>query len=295
MKERIAGAISGGVDSAVAAALLQKQGFEVIGITMCFNLPDPQSNKPSCCGVQGIEDARRVAHALGIKHYIVNMQKAFLEKVLKDFCQQYFRGKTPNPCIRCNQYIKFDALLKKAFSLGARYLATGHYARIEKVTSHKSQVTSYLLKKAKGLKKDQSYFLYRLKQSQLKHIIFPLSGYTKEEVRGLAQRFHLSVAQKPASQEICFLPDQEYRSFLKSRLEDTRPGYISDTTGKILGKHQGIAFYTIGQRQGLGIARGYPLYVTRIDARTNRIVVGEREQVYKRAFLVKQQHFILRR
>ncbi|OGX14778.1 MAG: tRNA 2-thiouridine(34) synthase MnmA [Omnitrophica WOR_2 bacterium RBG_13_41_10] len=294
MKERIAVAMSGGVDSAVAAALLQKQGFEVIGITMCFNLPDPQSNKPSCCGVQGIEDARRVAHALGIKHYIVNMQKAFLEKVLKDFCQQYFRGKTPNPCIRCNQYIKFDALLKKAFSLGARYLATGHYARIEKVTSHKSQVTSYLLKKAKGLKKDQSYFLYRLKQSQLKHIIFPLSGYTKEEVRGLAQRFHLSVAQKPASQEICFLPDQEYRSFLKSRLEDTRPGYISDTTGKILGKHQGIAFYTIGQRQGLGIARGYPLYVTRIDARTNRIVVGEREQVYKRAFLVKQPHFILR-
>jgi tRNA-specific 2-thiouridylase len=311
MKERIVVAMSGGVDSAVAAALLKEKGFEVIGITMCFsayggsafdgNLSDSTDNRPSCCGMQGIEDARRVAHALGIKHYVVNMQKVFFEKVIKEFCLQYLRGKTPNPCIRCNQYIKFDALLKEAFSLEAQYLATGHYARIDKALSSKlpvcpagRQASSYLLKKAKDLKKDQSYFLYRLKQSQLKHIIFPLSSYTKEEVRGLARRFHLPVAQKPASQEICFLPNQEYRLFLKSYFKDTRPGYITDTTGKILGKHQGIAFYTIGQRQGLGIARGYPLYVNRIDARTNRVVVGKREQVYKREFLVKQLHFILR-
>ncbi|MDP2918143.1 MAG: tRNA 2-thiouridine(34) synthase MnmA, partial [bacterium] len=206
MKERVVVAMSGGVDSSTAAALLKAEGYEVIGITMCFNLPDVISKKPRCCGLQGIEDARRVAHKLGIKHYVLNMQKVLEERVIKDFCREYLRGRTPNPCVKCNQYIKFDALLKKAVSLGAKYLATGHYARIK----------GGFLKKAKDLKKDQSYFLYRLKQRQLKKTLFPLGDYTKDEVRSLARKFNLPVAQKQESQEICFLPQTDYREFLKN-------------------------------------------------------------------------------
>ena len=286
--------MSGGVDSAVAAALLKRQGYEVIGITMCFNLPDSTTKRPTCCGLQGIEDARRVAHKLRIKHYVLNFSSVLKEKVIRDFCQEYLKGRTPNPCVRCNQYIKFDALLKKAVSLGARYLATGHYARIEKIPNPKSQTPNYLLKKAKDLRKDQSYFLYRLGQRQLKAILFPLGDYTKAEVRRMAKGFALPVADKLASQEICFLPDSDYRSFLKTRIKvQMEPGSIQDKEGNILGQHKGIALYTIGQREGLGIARGYPLYVTKIDPRTNSIIVGKNEEVYREEFLVKDAHFIL--
>jgi len=282
--------MSGGVDSSVAAALLQKQGYEVIGITMCFNLPDAVTKKPRCCGLKGIEDARRVAHKLGIKHYVLNMQKALEEKVIREFCLEYLSGRTPNPCVRCNQYIKFDALLKKALSLGAQYLATGHYARITK---------AYLLKKAKDLRKDQSYFLYRLSQKQLKHILFPLGNYTKEEVRKLAKGFALPVAEKAESQEICFLPRNNYREFLEHKLPQyknrfskaIKPGPIVDTQGKTVGQHKGIAFYTIGQRQGLGIAFGRPVYVIKINSRNNRVVIGTKEEAASREFLVKDTHY----
>jgi tRNA-specific 2-thiouridylase len=271
-KERVVVAMSGGVDSSVAAALLKKQGYEVIGITMCF-------------GLQGIEDARRAAHKLDIKHYTLNMQRVLNERVIKNFCREYQLGRTPNPCVRCNQYIKFDALLKKALSLGAAFLATGHYARIKKASS-------YLLRKARDLKKDQSYFLYRLGQNQLKHILFPLGNYTKEQVRSLAQEFSLAVADKLASQEICFLHDTDYRDFLKNQGIKIKPGLIVDREGNILGRHKGIAFYTIGQRQGLGIAKGYPLYVTKIEPRTNRIFAGTKEDALKSEFLVKEACFI---
>ncbi|MCX5696895.1 MAG: tRNA 2-thiouridine(34) synthase MnmA [Candidatus Omnitrophica bacterium] len=289
-RKRVVVAMSGGVDSSVAAALLQKQGYEVIGITMCFNLPDAKTKRPGCCGLQGIEDARRVAHALGIRHYVLNMQKALKERVIKDFCREYMKGRTPNPCVRCNQYLKFDLLLKKALSLGAAFLATGHYARITKSGA------GHFLKKAKDKHKDQSYFLYRLGQEQLKNILFPLGNYTKTEVRSLARKFDLPVADKPGSQEICFVPDMDYRTFLQKTIPDfhgrIKPGYILDTQGNIIGSHKGIAFYTVGQREGLGIAMGYPVYITKIDYRNNSICVGAKNEALAKDFLAGDIHFV---
>lgn len=286
-KERVVVAMSGGVDSSVAAALLKEQGYEVIGMTMCFNLVDSDRKKPACCGIQGIEDARRVAHKLGIKHYVVNMQKTLEEHVIRDFLQEYLSGRTPNPCVRCNQYLKFSFLLKKAIALDAKFLATGHYARVVRANN------GYSLKKAKDLNKDQSYFLYRLNQNQLKRSLFPLGNYTKYEVRELARKFCLAVADKVGSQEICFLPQDDYRVFLKSRVKKAIvPGKIIDSEGNILGGHRGIAFYTIGQREGLGIARGYPVYITRIDPENNLITVGTKMRACKKEFLVKELNFI---
>lgn len=286
MKERAVVAMSGGVDSSVAAALLKKQGYEVIGITMCFNLDDSSRKRPACCSIQGIEDARRVAHQLEIRHYVLNMQKALKERVIDNFCEEYAKGRTPNPCVWCNKYIKFGALLKRALSLGASFLATGHYARVV------NKGRAILLKKARDLRKDQTYFLYRLNQSQLKRVLFPLGDLLKDEVRQLAREFKLSVADKLASQEICFLPDEDYRSFLKSRLlQQIRPGPIVDKQGNILGQHKGLASYTIGQREGLGIAKGYPVYIIQLDAKNNRIVIGTKEDACSSKFLLKNGFF----
>jgi tRNA-specific 2-thiouridylase len=293
MKKRVVVAMSGGVDSSVAAALLKAKGYEVVGITMCFNLQDCLSKKPRCCGMGGIEDARRVAEKIGIRHYVLNMQKDLEKWVINDFCQEYLKGRTPNPCVRCNQYLKFNLLLKKALSLDARFLATGHYAKV--VEGKDGGLRGYLLKRAKDLKKDQSYFLYRLTQEQLKHIIFPLGNYTKEQVRSLARKFKLAVADKPGSQEICFLPTINYRAFLEQRLKaKIKPGLIVDKQGNILGRHKGIAFYTVGQREGLGVARGYPLYITKIGPLDNRIIVGRREDALRKEFFLKEPHFIFR-
>jgi tRNA-specific 2-thiouridylase len=301
MKERVAVAMSGGVDSSVAAALLQKQGYEVIGITMCFgaalggDLLDVAGKKPNCCGPQGIEDARKVAGRLSIKHYVLDFSKELAEKVIKNFCDEYRKGRTPNPCIRCNQFLKFDLLLKKALACGARYLATGHYARITSFQWPGHSGHYYLLQKAKDIKKDQSYFLYRLNQKQLGCILFPLGEYSKDEVRGIARKFHLSVAEKKGSQEICFLPQDNYRGFLARRKRFVaKPGAILDMAGKTVGQHKGVAFYTIGQREGLGLAMGHPVYVTRIDAARNTITIGSKEDASQREFTASDVHFIVK-
>ncbi|MGA2774844.1 MAG: tRNA 2-thiouridine(34) synthase MnmA [Candidatus Omnitrophota bacterium] len=286
-KERVVVAMSGGVDSSVTAALLKNEGYEVIGITMCFSLIDVERKKPACCGIQGIEDAQRVAHKLGIKHYVLNMQKPLNDYVIRDFLNEYARGHTPNPCVRCNQYLKFGTILKKALSLDAKYLATGHYARIVKTKN------GLLLKKAKDLHKDQSYFLYRLNQGQLRHILFPLGNYTKVEVREMARKFGLSVAEKKGSQEICFLPQVNYRPFLEKALGNRiKPGVILDSKGNILGKHRGVAFYTTGQREGLGIAKGYPVYVTGINPNNNEITIGRKEEALKKEFILSNPHWV---
>jgi len=269
---------------------LKAIGFGVASLIVSRNsvIAAPKK-KPNCCGPQGINDARCVAGQLGIRHYVLNMQPHLEKYVIDDFCQEYLKGRTPNPCVRCNQYLKFEILLKKARALDAQYLATGHYARIS--NSRRGPE----LKKAKDKLKDQSYFLYRLSQEQLKQVLFPLAGYTKQEVRNLAVKFKLPVAEKLASQEICFLPTLDYRKFLQARLKrEFQPGPVMDKAGNILGQHKGIAFYTIGQREGLGIACGYPVYIIAIEPAGNKIVVGKKEDAYSAEFLVKHPHFILK-
>jgi tRNA-uridine 2-sulfurtransferase len=288
-------AMSGGVDSSVAAALLKDQGYEVIGLTMCFNLPEAKTGKPpaqsdapgrasaqpACCGAQAISDAKRVADILGIRHYVLNFGKDLQKLVIADFIKQYSLGLTPNPCVRCNELIKFDSLLKKALGLGMDYLATGHYARVEKNGGQ------YFLKKAKDKKKDQSYFLYRLNQEKLKRLLFPLGGLTKDKVRQVARKYKLPVWEKKDSQEICFISGT-YQEFLKEHLKGKfSSGYIKDTGGKVMGTHKGIPFYTIGQRDKLGIGCGYPVYVLSLNSRKNELVVGRKEETLKNKFLVK--------
>jgi tRNA-uridine 2-sulfurtransferase len=277
--------MSGGVDSSVAAALLVQKKFEVVGLTMCFNLSDGEGAHPSCCGVQAIEDARRVASALGIRHYVLNMQRHLNDKVIADFLSEYSLGRTPNPCVRCNQFVKFEALLAKAQAIGATHLATGHYARIVRRT------TNRFLARGKDPRKDQSYFIYRAGQKELSRLMFPIGAFTKSRIRELARSLHLPVAEKPDSQEICFLPDNDYRSFLRRRGYKAAPGPIRTVEGRIVGRHQGVAFYTIGQREGLGVALGKPAYVVSLDAASHTVVVGTREQASSRECLVSQVHF----
>jgi tRNA-uridine 2-sulfurtransferase len=294
-RKRVVVAMSGGVDSAVAALLLKKQGFEVIGITMCFNVPAGDRKRPSCCGIEGIEDAKRVAGKLKIPHYVLNFGKVLQEKVIRDFCLEYLHGRTPNPCIRCNKHLKFDALLKKARQLDADYLATGHYAWV----GYARKLHSYFLKKGKDKQKDQSYFLYSLPKKVLPHLLMPLGDFTKDKIREIARHAHLPVADKPGSQEICFIED-DYRDFLKQQLNkmpgknlhrNMQPGSIKDKEGRILGRHKGVAFYTIGQREGLGIALGFPAYVISIDARHNSLIVGKTEDIFSTGLIAKELNF----
>lgn len=280
-------AMSGGVDSSVSAALLKDQGFEVIGITMQI-WPRTQ-NSGSCCGAEGIADAGKAAYKLGIPHYALNFRDVFNKKVIADFCKEYRQGRTPNPCIRCNQYIKFDTLLNAARQLDADYIATGHYARI-KFSRKKKR---FILKKGKDLSKDQSYVLYTMTQKQLKNARMPLGELTKTEVRAIARRKNLPMADKPESQEICFIPDNDYGRFLKKRSpESAKPGPILDKDAKVIGRHRGIIYYTIGQRKGIGIADKHPLYVARIDKKNNTIVVGAKADVYSKGLIADNLNFI---
>ncbi len=289
-KKKVFVAMSGGVDSSVAAALLKEQGYDVAGVTMCFNISDPSTRRPSCCGVEGIEDARRAAQILGIPHYVLNFAKELDEDIIRNFAEEYLRGRTPNPCVRCNRYLKFGSLLKQVRDLGGHYLATGHYAQV----CYNTEKGEYELLRGKDEEKEQSYFLYSIPQEVLPYILFPLGKKTKEEVREIARRYNLNTAEKPGSQDICFVPDEGYQYFLEKKLGNAlkNPGPIKDKEGKIIGEHKGIAHYTIGQRDGLGIALGRPVYVYKMEAVSNTIYVGGKEQLFSRGLFASEVNFI---
>lgn len=290
MGARVLAAMSGGVDSSVAAALLLEQGYEVIGVTMQLWPKDlPIHHDGGCCSLSAVEDARRVARILGIPYYVLNFQDLFTREVIDPFTREYLRGRTPNPCIWCNDRVKFGALLEKARELDAQYVATGHYAQV----AYDLQRGRYLLKKAVDGAKDQTYALYGLTQVQLAHVLFPLGGYTKEEVRAMARERGLPVASKGESQDICFIPDRDLKGFLERRAPGAaRPGPIVNRKGERLGTHQGAIRYTVGQRKGLGIAAGEPLYVLEVDAARNRLVVGTREELYGHALEVEALNWV---
>ena len=288
-KKRVLVAMSGGVDSSVAAFLLKKKGHEVIGVTMCFGLADAKGRRPSCCSESGIQDARRVAEQLDIPHYTLSFTKQLKENVIQDFIQEYQKGRTPNPCIRCNQHLKFDHLVKKAKELNCDYLATGHYARI---TYDRKGVAC--LKRAKDKQKDQSYFLFRLPKRVIDFVLFPLGNYTKQQVRKIAKENKLRVADKPGSQDVCFIPSGNYNEFFIKMVgkDKITPGLVLDLKGNLLGKHRGIVFYTIGQRQGLGIAHKHALYVIKVDSKSNVLVVGEKKEAFGLKFEAMDLHLL---
>jgi tRNA-specific 2-thiouridylase len=275
-QKRVAVAMSGGIDSSVAAALLKNQGYQVFGITMILN------SKPD--GKQA-EMLKQTVECLGIQHHMIDLHRHFQHQVIKPFCNEYGQGRTPNPCITCNQYIKFGLLFNKARKMGADYLATGHYARIDPGSN------GYRLLKGIDHGKDQSYFLYTLGQEQLRYLLLPMGELYKNQTRRIARELGLTDIEGHESQDICFIPDNDYRSFVAGHVS-CRPGDIVDTSGKVLGKHSGLAYYTVGQRQGLGIESNKRLYVIRLDSRNDRLVVGSQSQLLSNGLFANQLSWI---
>ena len=284
--------MSGGVDSSVMAALMIDAGYDVIAVTMRLGNHDTveyDSEKPNCCSLEGVEDARYAAMQLGIPFYAVNHEDQFRRSIVDYFVDEYTAGRTPSPCVICNQELKFGTLVDLADQLDCEYIGTGHYAKIEQ----DPETGRYLLRKGSDLKKDQSYFLFSLTQSQLKRAIMPLGSLNKEAVRDIARRYKLKTAEKPESQELCFIADDDYKRFLKDRIpEQIQKGEIVDQNGEKLGHHKGIPFYTVGQRRGLGIAVGEPIYVTGIKTETNTIVVGQVDELLRQSMIVNQLNWI---
>ena len=273
--------MSGGVDSSVAAALLKEQGYEVIGVTM-----ETWDGTEAVSGA--VHDARKVADELGIPYHVLDFKKQFKCNVMDYFTDEYVHGRTPNPCIVCNRYVKWEALLEEGKKFGAEYVATGHYASIVKLDNGR-----YALKRADNLAKDQTYALYNLTQDQLKRTIMPVGSFTKEEIRKKAESMGISVADKPDSQDICFIPDGDYASFVKNNAEeDIKEGNFVTPDGKVVGRHKGIIHYTVGQRKGLGVALGYPAFVIEIRPETNEVVIGSKEESMIKSFKVNRVNFM---
>ena len=290
VKKRVVIAMSGGVDSSTTAWFLKEKGYEVIGATMCIGTTDRAEGGPaSCCSLTDIDDARRVALQLEIPFYVFPLRDEFEEEVIQYFCGEYLKGRTPNPCIICNERMKFGSFLKRALELEADFIATGHYARLD----FDEGSGRYLLRKGKDMRKDQSYVLFSLTQDQFRRSLFPLGEYRKEEIREKALQLGLRVHNKPESQEICFIHYSSYHSFLSEKLKESiEPGPIIDQAGNVLGRHKGIPFYTIGQRRGLHLAKGKPLYVIAIDREKNTVIVGEEDEVYSDTFIVDSINWI---
>ncbi len=279
MREKVVVGMSGGVDSSVAAYLLKEQGYEVIGATMQIWQDEAEECKEEnggCCGLSAVDDARRVAQLLNIPYYVMNFKREFKEQVMDYFVTEYLQGRTPNPCIACNRYVKWESLLKRSLDIGADFIATGHYANVIKLPNGR-----YTLQMAPS-SKDQTYALYNLTQEQLAHTLMPVGSYTKEEIRKIAEEIGLLVAQKPDSQDICFVPDNDYSRFIQETAPDRVPGegnfVLAD--GTVIGRHKGVIHYTIGQRKGLNLSMGHPVFVREIRPETNEIVIGENEDVF---------------
>lgn len=281
MGKKIVIGMSGGVDSSVSAYILKSQGYDVIGVTMQVWHDEgsvTQKDSEGRCGITAVDDAREVAGILGIEHHVLNFKDIFDEKVVKYFINEYLNGKTPNPCIVCNHYVKWEALMKKAKEMGAEYIATGHYAQ---VLTH-PETGRYTIKMPEDASKDQTYVLYRLTQHQLEHTLMPLWNYNKTQVRNIAAEIGLTVADKPDSQEICFISDEEgYVNYIKRNYrEDIPEGNFVDINGNVLAKHKGIIHYTVGQRKGLGVTFGKPMFVKAINAKTNEVVLSEHDELF---------------
>jgi tRNA-specific 2-thiouridylase len=290
-KKTVCVGMSGGVDSSVAAYLLKQQGYNVIGVTMqIWQDEDTEqvSENGGCCGLSAVDDARRVAHQIDIPYYVMNFKDDFKKNVIDYFVDEYKHGRTPNPCIACNRYVKWEALLKRCMDIGADYIATGHYARVIKLPNGR-----YTLRVAKGIVKDQTYALYNLTQEQLSRTLMPVGEYSKDQIRQIAEDVGLQVAHKPDSQDICFVPDGDYAGYLEREAGlEAKPGNFVDEAGNVLGTHKGIIHYTIGQRKGLGLAMGHPVFVADIRPETNEVVITDNEALFTTRLVADRVNFM---
>lgn len=276
-KKKVVVGMSGGVDSSVAAWLLKEQGYEVIGVTMQIWQDEErvvEEENGGCCGLSAVDDARRVAARLDIPYYVMNFKEEFKERVMDYFVEEYLHGRTPNPCIACNRYVKWESLLRRSLAIGADYIATGHYARVSRLSNGR-----YSIRTSATSAKDQTYALYNLTQEQLSRTLMPVGEYHKEEIRKMAENLGLPIANKPDSQDICFVPDGDYAAFIEeSTNQKILPGNFVTSDGTVVGRHKGIIHYTVGQRKGLGLSLGHPVFVLEIRPETNEVVIGSHEE-----------------